>query len=678
MTSTSLWYILYEISIFVAVLPIGLRVLPAPAISTALLLCTWLTLKLLASSAIPMIMTFLGLNSFIGYIIIAAIALMLGVFLYAKLGCSHLNAQFTWTSGHLTSSVVLLAFVAFAVGVGLSRVGPFSETDSLVNFSYVLEWAKNSSSPYFMAYHYSSFWEVAYIPIIALGGTDALLWWPAAQAMALLAASVYVLALYLTNSRWLSWGVLAASITLPAFWFGVSGIGTLKNDMIYNAGLILLVVSLISFRLPEHRLWSAVLAIGGLSFLAVKYSGPVLGFGIMTAWISLGFLSAGVPEAANRTRFAILTGGTALLVAGHYYIKNIMFYGNPLYPYPLHIGAFQLPGVEALPKTSLLSRANDLALWTEFFKSPIYGLALPASFLLGIGCSLYLVMLGVKRKEIFNDALIGASCVLSVLIYAASTFSDWLGPSLVSVRYATGAFILSLIAIVITARSIGRITTLLAVSMLAWCAVVFVQSSIQISFRYTPSETVLKYSVYAVVVAGIAFVIANMQPRFRPATLLALVPIIILAGNQFTEINRDRYWIPSWKPIVAYVSKLRSGERIFLVSASDKLMPIYAGIGEEQNLAPAKYPAVGPSFRNTVISGRLPDLIDRLKSGESFTAIAVMTWQEADGNFMGRVVRDVAPFGYTTSGTSKYAVLLQNSSAKRLSRDISDTERASQ
>lgn len=642
-------YILYELSLLSLALA-AQRLVTDKDRGIGEQVCATFAIKLLLTSLIPMAATALRINSPAYYLSVTVVAAIVSLAQFWRAAPFQMQA---WSKTSVKEIIAAIVVGLACVPVALGRVGPFSETDSLVNFSYVVEWAHNRHTPYFMAYDYSSLWEMNFIPAVVLHASDSVIWWPPAQAILLFGTTLYLLGRAVLTDRYMTWAVVAATMTLPAF-LVVSGYGTLKNDMIYSAGAALLVLALIS-KNERSRVYSTFLAVAGLVFLSVKYSGPVYSAALIVAWVLIE-LYYNRSNAKSNIDFIVIAGFSALILGGNYYIKNIVLFHNPLYPYAAKLGPLHLPGEANLPSTSLLSRARELTLWSDFLKSPVYGLAAPVCALLGIFAALFSA--APRRKLGEADCVTAWAALIGMLVYFASTFSDWLGPTLVSMRYVTATIGLLFLVLAKAAARMGRPGRDVVAGLLVWCAANQAISIFDLSFRYDPLAVRLLFFAGAAAIILVSLATTLTKAQYRGVPILVATAVCLMIGTRFTELNRTRYWLPEWSPITKHVSAETHPERIFMLEGLPDLSPLPFRVpAEYANMAPALYPAIGPKFENKVDFGDAHDLARRLKSGLRYDDIAVVGWAKLDPALVDTMSAQIAPFGYRILDKDDFAVL---------------------
>src|SRR5207302_10177718 len=109
-----------------------------------------------------------------------------------------------------------------------------------------------------------------------------------------------------------------------------------------------------------------------LAFSAVKYSGIFTGAIAAAAvlWLSRDQL---------RDKRLLWVPAIFLLTSGHYYVRSLIRFGNPFYPFQINLGPLHLPGAADLSYTSILYNIRDPRIWKLLF-APAGGIS-PAGVL---------------------------------------------------------------------------------------------------------------------------------------------------------------------------------------------------------------------------------------------------------------------------------------------------------
>ena len=349
-----------------------------------------LAIKLYIGCLLAMLITSSGLNAYATYLAVAAVLLAgAGRWISWKSSLFHDTRQAILLAlidrRTLLHWAVLLPFVPLL----LNNVGPVQEIDSLHSLNSVFSWANNNTTPldstwYYPpfwglsydlcrselcdgALHYPAFWELSYVPSFVLTKTDYFWWWTSLQAVLLVAFSGLALAKFLKLRTTLAVMAAANGVAIYHYWFGPSGVMTLKTDMPMAAGVMIFAYGVIQIIAGQRNLYSRILISIGASFILLKYSGVPL----LLIAVFLFVLFYGIRNSSYRREIFILLGMGLLFVlasSGQYYIENFMIFDNPFYLSRINIGLFSLPGYTEPAGSSILSklgskRALDRVAW---------------------------------------------------------------------------------------------------------------------------------------------------------------------------------------------------------------------------------------------------------------------------------------------------------------------------
>ena len=332
-----------------------------------------LVIKLLLGAAIPQTALFvfggLGLWTLLGAAIVLALA---AGALWRRLTrpsqrvyCSAVfSGGLSPTLGLVCAALVLLAPVIE------NSVAPVLEVDSIRHSHFLLKFIDGSAHPFEFFNNYTVLWESSYLPSLVL--TDSVYYFAltSVQAPLLFALAAYLLA------RCLGLSVLAAGLTALAavlcgqFWGSIgTGAGTLKNDAIAAAGVMLLLLSALRFiKAGQVETSNAVILTGGLVFASIKFSGPIIAGAL---FVLLGVFFHKKVLGMNARTIALISAAIALFLAtsGLYYLRNLWQFGNPVYPFILHLGPVTLPGSAAFDPagTRIVDHFFDPQIWRYFF-----------------------------------------------------------------------------------------------------------------------------------------------------------------------------------------------------------------------------------------------------------------------------------------------------------------------
>jgi hypothetical protein len=468
----------------------------------------------------------------------------------------------------------------------LTVLRPVEEIDSLYNLHYVLGWFRNQTTPFEFAYNYVPFWELTYLPALVIGRTDALLWCQSLKAVTLLGLLLYLLARELELPARLTPAVLAMALAFPHLWTGPSGVATIKNDMIHAAGQAAAALLVVRAARGTGRPSDPVLLALAVIFLSVKFSGPVL---------IAGGAAVAVAAGVRSLRLAVAVASGWLATVGIYYLRNVLSYGNPFYPFEIRLLFWRLPGRADLSYSSILHNLGDARLWKAFFWpqggiSPA-GVLFPGILAAVLAGSVAICLLAfsqwVRRRPV--GALPLAMALYQIIvwgvyirsIYSASGFPGDLAfvlNDLNSLRYVEGALLvaeISLVALLVARRApLPVVLSLIALHG---------ASRLWLILRREPE---IPWLLGAVTAAAIV----SLPPRWKLAA-----PVLLLLAGLWRIEQRRPHWLPQYQPLYLPLYEL-APEKIFY------------RIDDEFSQQPcAHLPVMGRRLQHDVVTGaRLP------------------------------------------------------------------------
>ena len=328
-----------------------------------------------------------------------------------------------WPAPGRTAAIM----TALATPLILLAFRPVDEIDSINYLHYLIEWMANRATPYSFATYYVAFWELSFLPAWTITRFDLFFPIVALKSVVLLALAAWAVGRELEVRREvLAWTVFGA-VTMRHYWLEHSGVATLKNDALHGAGFLLL--ALLVLRASRRRLEASDIALFafGLAFGAVKYSG-----------IFTGGIAAAIIVWLARDRRLLWALPLFLLTTGHYYVRSLLQFGNPFYPFQINLGPLHLPGEADLSYTSILYNLRDPRLWKLLFApaggvSPA-GILFPAILAGTLACAIW-------RRNWISLLLFSGWLLYFRSVYSASAGHGdlaFLGNSLNSLRYVDG------------------------------------------------------------------------------------------------------------------------------------------------------------------------------------------------------------------------------------------------
>ena len=545
-TLPRLLFLLYEAALFVIAWRLAAAIGADRVPSRAWMpLCT-VAVKLYVGALLSVVMLFVdvepvaGFRALCGALTAAAIVALLTAPQRSE------PAPTRWTTAE---TLVAIAIAAIAASCLAGSAYPLREYDSLHNFNWIIRWIADGRSPYEFAFNYVSFWEASYVPGIVLGESRYLHVWVSAQALLLYVLALYVLARGVGLNRLVGLAIVAAATFVPWHWGWAAGVPTLKNDTLANAGFLTAMIVVVQLGRRASADWREGALLGiAVAFMTVKFSGVVIAVPFLVAALLLPLRKAAFSWRAALA-ITLVAIGVAAIGTGHFYLKNLVAYGNPLYPYALTVGPLALAGTLDTTGTSILAnlgtdRATRILLGLDPAGQPQLVLVRA-----GVGAAIVVVLLaGLRSLRGSGLVTVALLALWGWLVWVLSSWSAGIAPGnlvyledLKSLRYATGAAGASL---VILAAAMSRIAWLppsvIAAPFLVSASVL---AHTQLT-KYQPlggwavrASLVLAACVFVVMVAAMASRAAQL-PITRRAAALAMAVAGVLTLFRIEPVAR--------------------------------------------------------------------------------------------------------------------------------------------
>lgn len=469
---------------------------------------------------------------------------------------------------------------------------PVSGYDSIHLVSYLQPLVSNRIHLQPTPYHYVVFWEMGYLPAMAITKVDALLWVHSLKPVLLAAVVLYRLGAGLGLTRTPALLAAVNAVLVPHFWLSQSGVGTLKNDMAHASGVVLMALGGLKVVRGALDRETGLLLVAGPIFLMVKYSGipeTAAAFGLMA------LLAGARPwrRPATLARWAGLAAPVWLVTVGHYYIWNLLVFDNPLYPFPFQLGPLVLPGertiittpADQLGQTSVLSSLFDPRLRALFFPvdrvSPI-GLWFPVTVVAGVAAALAVVVVHAsawvrRRPRDAGPAFVAGCALASWWLYIRSYWSahalpgDFFylrGMELQSFRYAEGTLGVTEVFLVYL------MTRIRVPAVLTWLVLVSGMTS-RLALIYQQSVPGGLETLWTMLpgVAGACLIVLLVAAwrgfgRSRGAmAVAAVVWLLVVHVPAQVETYRGLYWYGFWKEAWQTLDALQA-RRVYLAYGS--------------------------------------------------------------------------------------------------------------
>jgi len=575
---------------------------------------SWISFSLIITILIASLLSFSQNNGVIQYLTIAVLITIIlhinkksELFSYQK----YLVRTFTnifmkilnWKTIIIISALLPVLFISMR---------PIDSFDSLYFLTFMLDWSFNQEIPYVRGWDYPPVWELSYIPSIVLTTSDNFFGINSFKPLIIVALGTYLIGREIKLPKLFIWASVFSSVLYFQFWVeSAASISTLKNDVIFGAGIILLIFSMIrSLRLNFGQI-TGIFFILGIIFITIKPSG-----------ILLGFIATVIFVIINRKRLLSSIKKTAMwafvsmiafsLLAGNYYLYNTLEFGNPLYPGNFEIFGLKLEGYWDYTGTRIIDHLDDERVWNVFFPSEKIsrgGLLFPVLMVFGFAGTLGIIVFSalqfIKNKK-FDPKLIIISLIILItwtyylfIPFTASLSENpeqltmLVGRELFTTRYILGTlFVTELFLLYILWRlKIPNIVifSLVGVNLISRYWILWE------GFHYRFDYSLIIYPL--IVLIGI-FLFGRRFRKFVPNILLfsALSISILIFSPFIVEENRER-WLPPWQKVIFFLHDLPPSE-IFLV--------------EGPQYRTWTYPVFGSKFQHSIEIGSEKELLEKL------------------------------------------------------------------
>jgi hypothetical protein len=529
------------------------------------LMLAWLSISIVLSSWIASFYSFALLNSSVSYLAAATLVLVL---LYAR-NPSRLKSDICSLLSLFDRPVIEKGFfplaisAALCVPVLLMSMRPVDETDSFYYLNFMLNWLNNRTIPYEFYRNYPAFWQVTYMPGLAITRSDAFFWLTSLKPVIIVCLGIYCIGREFGFSRRLALLVAINGIALQYFWIGPSGVSTLKEDMVHAAGIVLIAHAVLRTVRRGVNMKSGLLLSVGFVFITTKWNGffiSALGLPLMA------FFTSALISKARKAFFVWILCSFAffLTTTGHYYLRNILAHNNPFYPYQVSFMDIHLPGTIEAPGTSILESLSNRGVWQAFF-SPASGIS-PAGLLfpLILGCilisSIYIsirspIALFRHKPLIKKESFLAMYILLTWLLYFRAFWSASDNPgdlvylfNLNSLRFVEGTLALSELFLVYL---LWRLKT--KELLLLGLAGLSLASRLAILYLRWPSaigrQTLMLIVILSLLVlVGLSLIRTNKFHRILCWSILGFFAVFI--GPLVVETNRSNSWAPWWRGVL--------------------------------------------------------------------------------------------------------------------------------
>jgi len=586
----------------------------------------WITIGLILNIIIVSIFSFLQFNGIIQYLLASfSIVVILHIEKKSQLIIykNYLLKTFNSTFNKMLDWKIIV-IVSALLPVILFSMRPLSDFDSLNLLNYMFPYITNENIPYTSAWNYVPLWELSYLPTMIISKSDNFFWIISFMPLMIIGLTTYLIGREINLPKYLIWISIFSSILYFKIWITASGsIGSLKNDYIFAAGVVLIIYSIIrSIRNNPDRLSYLFLSLG-LIFMTIKFSGVI--FGLVAVLVFLVINKNKILK--NRKKvllWAFFAISFFLLMTGHYYVKNIVEYGNPFWPVKIGILGDYLPGERDISSTSIYANLGNEEMTNTFFPTskissgglifPIF-VAFGFAGTLGVIAVMYIRYLKTKKLE---PAILVISFLILITwsLYIISPYSAGRGEGnlqfisdneLASTRYIIGTlFVTELFFTFILWRL--KVPTPIIFSIIGINAI----SRYWLMLTSFPtSNSFIKFTdplfvIYPLIFFGGTFLFVKYSKKIVPniMVLTTLFILILIFSPNVVDANRER-WVPWWNEVTIYFHELPSS-KISLIKEPG------GGV-----VIPRTYPVYGNEFQHIINIVHVDTLIETLSNVEN-------------------------------------------------------------
>ena len=657
--------LLYQISIFSSSLVISYRIVKKENISLAKLGILIISISIIISSSISMIFSFFTYNFSLTYVLSAtSLAGILHLILvksdynkYKQFITNLINNFFD----KIFSWKILFAFIIF-LPIILDRIYPLLELDSWYHMNYLIAWLNNQATPYYFAFNYVSFWELSYLPSLVITHSDNFLWLESIKPIILIGLGIYLIGRELGIPKFLNTLQVFSGILFFHFWFLWSGVSTIKNDMVFGGGIVLLAYCLIK---NPKNLSTWLIFLFGAIFVANKFTGIIV---LTFAIILLIFQNKEKILKNIQNRVVWLSVFLFFITSGHFYVKNLVFYQNPFYPIIIKFkGIGFTTGSLDLSGTSILSSLGNEKIWEYLFPADLVKASIILPIYLGIiGCFTIIAytIFNFKKTKTFEKNLVFLTLFIlgNWLIYFASSWSASATPgdfkfieNLGSLRYVEGLVVINEIVLVFLFWRLGVPQKMLATIIGGYLFLrLFGLYNVIEDFDYL-------FLVYPLVFVIVLIIFSPKIPNvFAKTSILSFLVIsIFIFSPALIEQEREKsQWIEFWDDTIFQVYRIDES----------KIGLLYGENIDDNQFWNYVYPISGNKFQHDVTISSIKEFIE---NDGKLTFKKTSSYQKPDYlvSFCGpnsnceqefkELALDVSKFNYVINSTGDQAILLQ-------------------
>lgn len=659
------FFAIFEVCIFFTSVRITYFLLSNLEPSKIQLAIVWLVCDIIISSTIAEIFSFVHYNGSSQYVI-SSVILVFSLHMVKKSNLKQYKDFLVGIFDNLFTNILnwkMIVAFSFFLPILLWVIRPIDETDSLFVLNYMFGWISNNSTPYVMQANYVAFWELTYLPSMIITHTDNFLWLASFKSIILAGLTAYLVGRQIGLPSRLCWATTLSCILFVSLWINPSGIGTLKNDLIFACGVILITVSLLKVAREDIDRLTTLLFSVGISFVLVKYQGILIT--LIAILVLIIFNKRKIFKSKKNLRGIAFFIIVVLVTSGHYYVYHIFHYGNPVYPFSFTLLGHTLNGNVSYPNTSIISSIGDSKLYHYLFFTPsnitMAGLLFPILIIFGIIGTLVIGFRQLTRflqNKIHEKQIIFLSFFIFItwVVFFFTPLSAHAIPGdfvyikqLSTMRYAEGTLIITELFLIYVLWKI-RIPQYIIF------AVIGIDLVSRIIYLYSLLPTYLNYStmVYPILIMfALAFFKNSLKKIFQKIIVVAVLGLCVLVlSPQIVEANKNG-WAWWWNDVIMKIEH-SSPSNIYLIAKNlDDAEPTsWATI----------YPILGDKFQHSIQIGNSTDLLKMLQNKTSLHPDYIAQLCNPNVNCTEQLIEvnsTFSKYNYKILGMNTHAIILK-------------------
>lgn len=309
------------------------------------------------------------------------------------------------------------------------------ETDSVVyHLPFAVKWFQTGNiwPPYYTSYsgplgYYPGNFELLYLFNFFPFGRDFLMNLLSFPLLPAFGMVIYLMAIALKLPK--EKAIFASAIfMMPPMILRQTGIT--QNDLFYIFTFAVAIYYALKIYLEKKVSWREVVPLGvslGL-FIGTKSAGIVYGGIFLIIFAAIIWRIFKKNEHLNFWKFSGGVAGLSFLFGGFWYVRNLIYAANPLFPMDLKIGGWHIlegygPLAEFYAGSRLLANPNMIS-FTEFFKSGLFSFGPMFFILFTVVFSAFFVYLFKKAEERKMVLWLSAFAILAFFIYLITPFTS--------------------------------------------------------------------------------------------------------------------------------------------------------------------------------------------------------------------------------------------------------------